>query len=403
MPVEGRRARSGSLRWPPGFARRREDRDAALVLTALRGIAPARLLELAQTDRTAGAVLRRIRAGLAGSQNDQAAARSLRAGPIAESLASAGARFVVAGDPEYPGDVEHLADPPLALFVRGRPLVPASTRVAIVGARNCSDLGHELAWELGRALAGAGVVVVSGAARGIDTASHEGALDAGGTTVAVLGCGIDAVYPAGSRPLVDRILGRGSVVSEYPPGVPPDGFRFPARNRIVAALSRAVVVVEGEERSGSLISAEHALELGRDVFAVPGAVTNPLSAAPHRLIREGAGLIRGPGDLLDELGIDGALEGALDGPSLPDDERRALAAVRGAVVPDRVAGRLGVPVPDALALLLRLEMRGLVRSVGGRFERTFVPAQPSGRARAGQAALGRSGRKGRSGGPPGEA
>jgi DNA processing protein len=401
--AEPRRERRANLAWPPEFARRPPDRDAALVLTALRGITPGRMLELAQADRTAAALLDRVRGGGAGSANDGAAARALRPEVIFASLAPVGARFVAVGDDEYPAQLEHLADPPLALFVRGRSLGAAPRMVANVGARNCSDLGRELARELGRAIGGAGLAVVSGAARGIDAAGHEGALDVGGVTVAVLGCGIDSVYPPGSRPLVERILERGTVVSEYPPGVPPDGFRFPARNRIAAALSRAVVVVEGEARSGSLISAEHALELGRDVFAVPGAVTNPLSEAPHLLIREGATLIRGAGDLLLALGLDAPRQETLDDLGLPPAERAALDAVRGSVVPDRLAAALRLPVPEALALLLRLEMRGLVRSVGGRFERRLAATEGMGGPSRGHARVGRGGRRPRSGGPPGEA
>jgi DNA processing protein len=367
--ADARPGRRAGLSWPLSFARGRPDRDAALVLAALRGITPGRLLELAQTHRRATAVLECVRAGDAGSANDAVAARALDAGSIEASVAAAGARFVPVGHPEYPAPLEHLEDPPLALFVRGRPLRALRASVAIVGARSCSELGRDLARELGGALAGAGVTVVSGAARGIDAAGHEGALDAGGVTVAVLGCGIDATYPRASRALLARILELGTVVSEYPPGVPPDAFRFPARNRIVAALSRAVVVVEGEARSGSLISAEHALDLGREVFAVPGSVTNPLSEAPNRLIRDGATLIRGPEDLLLALGCDPPRHTRIGDVELPADERAALEAVRGSVVADRVAAVLGVRAPDALALLLRLEMRGLVRSVGGRFER----------------------------------
>lgn len=403
MRAEARRSRDGGLSWPAGFARRRVDRDAALVLASLRGITPGRLLELAQSHRTAAAVLDRIREGDAGSANDRVAARAIRPTAVAASLDPVDARLVLVGDDEYPSQLEHLADPPLALFIRGRPLGAPRAQVAVVGARTCSDLGRDLARELGRALGAAGVAVVSGAARGIDAAGHEGALDAGAVTVAVLGCGIDAVYPAGSRSLIRRILERGTVVSEYPPGVPPDGFRFPARNRIVAALSRAVVVVEGHERSGSLISAEHALDLGREVFAVPGAVTNPLSETPHRLIREGATLIRGPDDLLAELGLDVAEQVTFDDLDLPPDQRRALEAVRGSVVPDRVAAALGVRAPEALALLLRLEMRGLVRSVGGRFERRIRSSTGTGGPASDHRSVRRLARRPRSGGPPGEA
>jgi DNA processing protein len=392
---------SPPLAWPSAFVRTPADREAALVLTALRGITPRRMLEGAQTAGRASVLLRRIVDGETGSANDAVVARALRADAIRAALAPAGARFVPVGDGAYPPQLEHLHDPPLAVFVRGRPLGALPTMVAVVGARNCSDLGRDLSRELARALAAAGLTVVSGAARGIDAAAHDGALDAGGATVAVMGCGIDAVYPAGSRPLVGRILRRGSVVSEYPPGVPPDGFRFPARNRIIAGLTRAVVVVEGEERSGSLITAEHALEIGRDVFAVPGAVTNPLTQAPHRLIREGAELIRGPEDLLRALGCSGG-QARLDDVELPDGERAALDAIRGCVVPDRVAASLGTTVPEALSLLLRLEVRGLVRSVGGRFERRLVASTP-GAAPTGRNGLRRARATPRSGGPPPEA
>jgi DNA processing protein len=357
------------------------------------------MLETAQTERTARAVLHRIRDGDAGSPSDQAVARVLDADVIRASL-PADSRVALVGDDEYPPQLEHLSDPPLALFVRGRPVGAVTSMLAVVGARNCSDLGRDLARQLGRSLAAHGVVVVSGAARGIDAAAHEGALDAGGTTLAVLGCGIDAVYPPGSRPLVERILERGTVVSEYPPGVPPDGFRFPARNRIVAALCRAIVVVEGAERSGSLISAEHALELGREVFAIPGAVTNPLAEAPHRLIREGAALIRGPEDLLGDIGVEAGTQISFDDLELPGPEGSALAAVRGSVVPDRVAAELGIPVPEALSLLLRLELRGLVRSVGGRFERRLAGAEPP---PTGGRAIGRDRSRPAAGGPPVEA
>ena len=171
--------------------------------------------------------------------------------------------------------LELLHDPPVALFVSGRPLTQLPERVAVVGARNCSPLGNEVAMSIGAGLGGAGVCVVSGAARGIDAASHRGALDAGGSSLAVLGSGHDLPYPKGSAELIARIAANGAVVSEYAPGVVAEPFRFPARNRLVAALGRALVVVEGAAGSGSMISVDHALDLGRDVFAVPGPVTSP--------------------------------------------------------------------------------------------------------------------------------
>ena len=238
-----------------------------------------------------------------------------------------------------PADAEYvrplldlLADPPIGLFVKGRPLTGMPDVVAVVGARNCSSLGNEMAMDIGSALGSAGACVVSGAARGIDAAAHRGALAAGGTSIAVLGSGIDLPYPKGSAQLLERIAAVGAVVTEYAPGVKAEPFRFPARNRLVAALSRALVVVEGAEGSGSMISVEHALDLGRDVFAVPGTVTNPLAQVPLALIREGATLIRGADDLLADLGLAARLAVAPP-PGLPDDERQDLRADGGTAAP----------------------------------------------------------------------
>lgn len=359
--------------WPPGYAAGEENRRALLVLASLRGIEANALLALAARERTAAASLAAIRARAAGSEADQHHARILDPDAIAERLADVGARFLAVGSPGYPEQLEHLRDPPPALFVRGRPLPEMASAVGVVGSRRCTDLGRDLARELGRGLASAGVCVVSGAARGIDAASHDGALAAGGHTVAVMACGIDEVYPPGSRSLVARILQTGTVVTEYAPGVPAEPFRFPTRNRVIAALGRAVVVVEGAERSGTLSSARHALEIGREVFAVPGAVTTPTSFTPNALIRDGATLIRGVDDLLSDLGLESG-GGRVLAVDLTVAERAALEAVVGPVLPDRVADDLRVSVPDALGLLMRLEMRGLVRSVGGRFERRLEAA-----------------------------
>ena len=178
----------------------------------------------------------------------------------------------------YPPLLAELHDPPDRLYLRGGPAsVLAEPSVAVVGARSCSSYGAQVAREISRELAAAGVVVVSGLARGIDGEAHRGALAAGGRTVAVLGCGIDRDYPRAHAHLAGRVAESGAVVSEYPPGVEPSPWRFPARNRIVAGLARATIVVEARERSGALITADFALELGREVFAVPGEITSALS------------------------------------------------------------------------------------------------------------------------------
>jgi DNA processing protein len=185
----------------------------------------------------------------------------------------------------YPPLLSELHDPPESLFVRGAVEALSEPGVAVVGARSCSAYGAQVARSLSRELAAAGLVIVSGLARGVDGEAHRGALEGGGRTVAVLGCGIDRDYPRSHAELARRIVPWGAVVSEYPPGVEPAPWRFPARNRIIAGLALAIVVVEARERSGALITADFALELGRDVFAVPGEITSGLSAGTNDLLR----------------------------------------------------------------------------------------------------------------------
>jgi DNA processing protein len=206
----------------------------------------------------------------------------------------------------FPERLRAIFDPPPALYLRGagEPELLARRAVAVVGARACSPYGAQVARMLGRELAGAGLVVVSGLARGIDGEAHRGVLDADGLTVAVLGCGIDRDYPASNAQLSRRIEEGGLVVSEYEPGVEPAPWRFPARNRIIAGLSDAVVVIEARERSGALITADFALEEGREVFAVPGEITAALSAGTNALLKLGAAPLTSPQDVLDALGIE---------------------------------------------------------------------------------------------------
>jgi DNA processing protein len=219
--------------------------------------------------------------------------------------------------------------------------------------------------------------VVSGAAYGIDASSHRGALDAGGRTIAVLGSGIDVGYPRSSVDLIERIARTGSVVSEYAPGVPAEPHRFPARNRIVVALSSALVVVEGAALSGSRISVDHALDLGREVFAVPGPVTSPLAEVPLALIREGATMIRGADDLLDDLGLVAPVETEPVEPpiELPEDERLVWTSLVESSLPDSLANAIPMSLSRTVAALTRLELRGLVRSSAGRYERTLSGAK----------------------------
>jgi DNA processing protein len=363
--------------WPDGFGEAPEERRAVALLASLRGISPRNLHRLCWREESASAALAAIRAGRAGSDADTEHAAATDADAVIRATTAAGARFLTPHDSEYPSSVLELDDPPVALFVRGTRLDVSEIRVAIVGARRCSSLGAEIARDLGRRLGSAGVCVVSGAAYGIDANSHRGALDAGGRTIAVLGSGIDVGYPRSSADLIARIAETGSVLSEYMPGVPAEPHRFPARNRIVVALASALVVVEGAGLSGSRISVDHALDLGREVFAVPGPITSPLAEVPLGLIRDGATMIRGADDLLDDLGIivpPG--EERSDPPiELPDTERRVWASLAEPSLPDAVARSTLLSIPDAVAALIRLELRGLVRSTGGRYERTLSGGQ----------------------------
>ncbi len=208
----------------------------------------------------------------------------------------------------FPPLLGAIHDPPASLFVRGASVdVLSSAAVAVVGARSCSSYGRSVARSLGRELAAAGLVVVSGMARGVDGEAHRGALEGGGVTVAVLGCGIDRDYPAAHAELARRICERGLVVSEYEPGVEPAPWRFPARNRIIAGLCRATVVVEARERSGALITADFALEEGREVLAVPGEITSALSAGTNALLRLGATPVTRASDVLEAFGLEVAV------------------------------------------------------------------------------------------------
>jgi DNA processing protein len=336
----------------------------------LLGITPRVLHELIWQVGSASEAVRAIAGGVAGSDNDRTFLRDLVPAEVRRRLVEANARFAVPADPEYWPAFARLADPPVGVFLRGRPLRLGHRRVALVGSRRPSRLGVEVARDLGRGVTAAGLVVVSGGAIGIDARAHEAALDVGGTTVAVLGSGIDVDYPATNRDLLRSIAQRGTLVSEYPPGVPAEPFRFPARNRLIAGLSIGVVIVEGGARSGTRSTADYAVQLGLDVFAVPGPVTSPLSEAPHELIRDGARLIRGPADLLEDLGFEATQVEAVSLDGLPAAEGGVLAALREPMLPDAVSRVAGLSIPDTVAALVRLEIRGLVQGNGGRYRRT---------------------------------
>ena len=297
-----------------------------------------------------------------------------------KALAALGGQLVARGEPAYPPALAAIADPPPVLSLRGRADLLGTDSVAVVGARNASAGGLHLAERLAADLGAAGLVVVSGMARGIDARAHAGALATG--TVAVMGGGADVVYPKENRALFERLLEQGAVVSEAPLGTVPMGRHFPRRNRIIAGLCRAVVVVEGAARSGSLITARLALEQGREVLAVPGSPLDPRSRGPNRLIRQGAALVESADDVLDALAADGrrvrdgprqewpgdAASGAPEDDEAPASAREAVMALLGSSpVPADLLVRQSRLTPAMVAtILLELELAGrLERHPGG--------------------------------------
>jgi DNA processing protein len=269
-----------------------------------------------------------------------------------EELTAAGYRFLPRSAPEFPPLLRAIHDPPPGLFLRGdaEPKLLARPAVAVVGARACSGYGASVARSLARELAAAGLVVVSGLARGIDTEAHRGALEADTPTVAVLGCGIDRDYPAAHAELARRVAATGLIVSEYAPGVEPAPWRFPARNRIVAGLCAATVVVEARERSGALITADLALEEGREVFTVPGEITSALSAGTNDLLKLGASPLTSARDVLHSFGIEPHLEAADSSPLL-----ELLPATA-----DEIARHTGLGAGEIARALVELELQGRV-------------------------------------------
>jgi DNA processing protein len=221
---------------------------------------------------------------------------------VLEKVASKGIKVLMKGEEGYPPLLAKIFDPPELIFLLGEVGLRDDRMIAVVGSRKGTSYGCFMAEQLALGLSERGIGVVSGAAYGIDAAAHKGSLKAGGPTFAVLGCGFDHLYPAGHRELFAKIREKGSLISEYPPHTPPQAWLFPERNRIIAGISQGVVVVEAGLKSGALITGDFALEEGREVFALPGSISNPLSAGPHRLIQQGAKLVTGVEDILEEFG-----------------------------------------------------------------------------------------------------
>lgn len=289
-----------------------------------------------------------------------------------------GVGIVSLWDEKYPALLRSIHDPPALLYVRGR--IPEGEALAVIGARQASHAAKQLTVEICTELAGRDITIVSGLARGIDSAAHQGALAGGGLTVGVLGCGIDRVYPPENRKLFQQTVERGAVISEYPPGTPPLSGHFPGRNRIISGMSRGVLVVEAAERSGSLITADFALEQGREVFAVPGPVYAPTSSGVNRLLKDGAHVVTEARDILETLW-----------PQIPPREvrRREDSFAAGLAEDarniylhlgyeplhvDDLVQKSGLTPMDVSAILLHLELRGGVEQLPGmRFVRRRGP------------------------------
>ena len=267
----------------------------------------------------------------------------------------------------YPEWLRHIYAPPPLLYVRGS-LVADEPMVALVGTRQPTTYGREVARRLAASLARNGVTVVSGLALGIDTEAHQGALAAGGRTVAVLASGVDQPYPLRNRGLAARIVEQGALVSDYPPGTPAERTNFPPRNRIISGLSRGVVVVEAGERSGALITSDFAAEQGRDVLAVPGQILSPTSLGCHNLLAQGARLVRGVDDILDELNLGQAVAQAEARRVVLEDPIEATVLESLSVEPrhvDEIGLGCNLPAATVASTLMLLELKGLARHVGG--------------------------------------
>jgi DNA processing protein len=300
---------------------------------------------------------------------------------VAERAAGhrAGARLVLPGQPDYPADLLECPDAPPVLWALGRAELLAQPRVALVGARNASSLGQRMARRLAEEMGRAGFVVVSGLARGIDAAAHEAALERG--TIAVMAGGIDVIYPPENKALAERIAADGLRISELPPGIEPQARHFPQRNRIIAALARATLVVEAAARSGSLLTARMALDYGREVMAVPGHPMDARASGCNMLIRDGATLIRGADDVLEALGLEAAPRAAPELPPEPQPKpgpgaarkpvlsglrERLLALLGPAPTPeDAVIRDLGIDAATLARTVLDLEIEGTVTRLPG--------------------------------------
>lgn len=361
-----------------------------MVLSQIPGVGPAGFWQFVKRFGSPGAVLRcpmeqlkqlpGIRnSHLQGfSKRDLVRKKCLHQLDILEKM---GGYCLTCEDSTYPQLLKEIKDPPPLLYLLGNKEILNDCCIGIVGSRAATSYGHRIALYIAKRLAQQGVAIVSGLALGIDAESHRGALAANGSTIAVLGCGVDIVYPRQNRELFKQIVKQGAVVSEYPLGTAPEGFRFPARNRIIAGMSRGVLVVEAARKSGSLITAQFALDEGRDVFAVPGQVDSFKSEGTHWLLQQGAKLVQSEGDILEELPVllakGSAEEEIMDGGASSSLEPKALQLLQCVETypcpREELIVKSGIGVPEFSELLLILELEGVVEILPGDEIRRLVP------------------------------
>ena len=341
---------------------------------SLKALPHQALVALLRAFGNPSAILSATRAQLAAVVPDVVAAR-VQQSVAPEALAATRAwladpvhEIIAWDDPDYPQALLDLGYAPPALFYVGcRPLLNRPA-LAIVGSRNATAQGLANAHAFAQSLAQAGLTIVSGLAVGVDAAAHEGALEGMGSTLAVVGTGLDRVYPARHRDLAHRIAGHGGLLSEFLPGTPPREMNFPRRNRLISGLARGVLVVEAALSSGSLITARYAGEQGREVFAIPGSIHSPLSKGCHKLIREGAKLVETAQDILEELGMGGNAARSAPRTALPvtDSEGKVLAALGGdAADVDTLVARTSMAPDVVVAALTGLELAGQVAALPG--------------------------------------
>jgi DNA processing protein len=310
-----------------------------------------------------------VEAGLSATLADRVAAirQKVELEKIWQNIENQGIQVLTWDDEDFPQRLREISQPPPVLYLRGEFLPEDHFAVAIVGTRRVTSYGRQVTEEIATSLAAGGITIVSGLARGVDSIAHQAALKAGGRTLAVLGSGVDKIYPPEHRTLATQITGRGAVISDYAPGTPPESSNFPPRNRIISGLSMAVLVVEAGRTSGALITAEFAAEQGREVFAVPGNILAPQSKGTNKLIQQGAHPLLSTQDILQALNLTRVSQQKKARKTLPADEIEAALLKALDLEPqhiDEIRNRTGLPVEKVSSTLVMMELKGMVRQVG---------------------------------------